>query len=74
MTIDGFAFDVEVLWLANRCGFRIVEVPIDWSHIDGSKVSVVRDSLLTLKDLLVMAARHRWRGKRSDQTRHEQRG
>ena len=49
---QGFGFDVEILFLAQRLGMRIKEVPIDWYYHEGSKVKPVRDSFLMLKDLL----------------------
>ena len=48
----GFGFDVEILFLAQRLGMRIKEVPIDWYYHEGSKVKPVRDSFLMLKDLI----------------------
>ena len=48
----GFGFDVEVLFLAQRLGMRIKEVPIDWYYHEGSKVKPLRDSFLMLNDLL----------------------
>ncbi|MGI4789636.1 MAG: dolichyl-phosphate beta-glucosyltransferase [Janthinobacterium lividum] len=54
--IDGFAFDSEALFVARRLGYSIAEVPIRWSHKDGSKVSMVRDGLKMLADL----SRIRW--------------
>lgn len=44
VTLDRFAFDIEALWLARRLGFKIVEIPVSWTAIPGSKVSVYRDS------------------------------
>jgi len=40
----GFAFDVEYLHLALRSGWEIYEVSVNWQHVDGSKVRVIRDS------------------------------
>lgn len=54
--IDGFAFDSEALFVARRLGYTVAEVPIRWSHKDGSKVSMVRDGLKMLADL----SRIRW--------------
>ncbi len=42
--LDGWAFDVEVLYIARRRGYRIVEVPIDWYYGPGSRVNPLRDS------------------------------
>jgi dolichyl-phosphate beta-glucosyltransferase len=36
--IDGFGFDVEVLFIANQLGYRAVEVPIRWNDVAGTKV------------------------------------
>jgi dolichyl-phosphate beta-glucosyltransferase len=38
--IDGFAFDVELLYLAARLGLCIRELPVRWGHAHGSKVSM----------------------------------
>ena len=39
----GFGFDVELLLLAQASGYRIVEVPVNWTDQPGSKVGVLRD-------------------------------
>jgi len=57
--LDGFAFDSEALFIARRLGYRIAEVPIRWSHKDGSKVSMVRDGLRMLRDLASVRWLHR---------------
>ena len=54
--LNGWTFDVEVLFLARRKGYPIAEVPIPWTHVSGSRVRVVRDSLAMLMDLV----RIRW--------------
>ena len=46
----GFAFDVEVLARADRLGLVVTEVPIVWHHVDGSRLSPVRDGLATLRE------------------------
>ncbi len=46
---DGFAFDVELLYLAQRRGIDVVEVPVNWTEISGSKVSLLRDGWRMLK-------------------------
>jgi glycosyltransferase involved in cell wall biosynthesis len=40
----GFAFDVELLLLLLKSGQRVVEFPIDWEDVAGSKVHLLRDS------------------------------
>lgn len=50
--LDGFAFDTEVVVLAQRMGFTTVEVPIRWAHDAGTKVSLVRDSITMAADLV----------------------
>ena len=57
--IDGFAFDPEVLVLARILGFRIVEMPVDWTAVDGSSVRPIRDSLVTGASLLRIVVRRR---------------
>lgn len=50
--IEGFGFDPEILFLARRHGLRTAEIPVRWAHDPGTKVHVVRDSLLMFGDLL----------------------
>lgn len=49
---ERFSFDVEVLFLARRAGLSIVEVPINWTNMPGSKVSLVRDSIPMFRDVV----------------------
>ncbi len=49
---DGFGFDFEALLIARDLGLRIDEVPIRWSHQEGSKVSILRDGPRMLRDLV----------------------
>ena len=35
-----YAFDVELLWRIRKCGYRIEEVPVEWRHIEGSKLDM----------------------------------
>lgn len=51
-TIDGWAFDIEVLSIARRKGLRIVEVPIEWHYREYSRVSLLRDSFRMARDVL----------------------
>ena len=56
MRMTGFSFDVEVLLMAQRRGYGIAEVPVNWVHQPGSKVRIVKDSLLMSRDLLAIRA------------------
>ncbi len=57
-TIDGWAFDVELLFIALRRGYRVVEVPVDWYYGENSRVSPVRDTFNMIREVL----RIRWNG------------
>jgi dolichyl-phosphate beta-glucosyltransferase len=52
LTTDGFGFDVELVLLAQRRGYRIAEVPINWADQPGSKVGVLRDGPLMLAQIV----------------------
>jgi len=56
-TLDGFAFDVEVLLLAKERGYRMREVAVVWYHAPNSKVSPVTDASRMFVDLLRMRLR-----------------
>lgn len=58
-TMDGFAFDVELLYLARKHGLSFVEVGVDWYYRPQSKVRPMRDSLAMTLDLLKIRWRHR---------------
>ena len=49
--IDDFGFDVEVLYLCQRNGYRIAEVPVNWTDIAGSRVNLIWDSLRMFTDI-----------------------
>ncbi len=50
-TIEGWGFDVEILFIAQRFGYRIVEVPVIWYYGAESKVNPVKDTLGMVSDL-----------------------
>jgi dolichyl-phosphate beta-glucosyltransferase len=56
MRMNGFSFDVEVLVMARRRGYRIAEVPVNWTHQPGSKVRLTLDSLRMAADLVRIRA------------------
>lgn len=49
-------FDVELLYLAQKYGFKIAEVPVEWNYVDTERVQVVKDALAAIYDML----RIRW--------------
>ena len=57
--IDRFAYDMEILYLARREGIAIAEVPVLWFNSPDSRVSLVRDAIVTLRDLLRIRWIHR---------------
>lgn len=57
--IKGFAFDVEILFIARKLGLSIAEIPINWVNQPGSKVNILTDSLKMLIDALRIKWYHR---------------
>jgi dolichyl-phosphate beta-glucosyltransferase len=57
---DRFSFDVEILYIARKVGYKIKEVPINWTNIPGSKVNLIKDSLKMFRDIFVFRMRHRF--------------
>lgn len=49
-------FDVEVLYLAKKYGFRIAEVPVEWKYVDTERVQMGKDALAAIYDMF----RIRW--------------
>lgn len=69
-TIEGFAFDVELLWIAGLEGLDVVEVPIRWRHVPQSRVRMLRDAMRMARDAWHVRQRH---GSLRSATRHPQR-
>lgn len=57
MTVDRFAFDVELLCVARQLGMQISEVPVQWQGVDGSTVRLITDSLSMALDVAKISAR-----------------
>jgi glycosyltransferase involved in cell wall biosynthesis len=66
---DGFAFDPEILIRARILGFRIVEVPVTWTAVEGSSVRPLYDSARTLFQLVRCVVRARPARVRADAQR-----
>lgn len=58
-TLDGWSFDIELLYVARQRGYKIVEVGIPWIYHQESKVHAVRDALQILLDIKTIRANHK---------------
>ena len=55
--LDGWAFDAELLFLAERLGYSIRQIPVEWHHVEGSRFQLtIPSAIRELRDL----ARIRW--------------
>jgi dolichyl-phosphate beta-glucosyltransferase len=54
--IERWGFDPELLYLAGKFGFAVAEVPVAWSHREGTRINPVRDGILMFGEML----RVRW--------------
>lgn len=57
--ISRFSFDAEIVFLAQRLGFRVAEIPVTWINSENSKVRMFQDSLQMLIDLFRIRWLHR---------------
>ena len=48
----GWTFDVEVLFVAQRRGYKIIEIPIPWHYHPGSRVRIFKDTLAMFSDII----------------------
>jgi dolichyl-phosphate beta-glucosyltransferase len=51
-TIDGFGFDVELLFVAHKRGYAIREVPVTWVYRPSSRVDPIRDTIRMFGDVV----------------------
>lgn len=59
MTITGWSFDVEILYLAQQRSYRILEIPIPWYYNPDSHISVFKDSMQMALDIFKIRFRSR---------------
>ncbi len=57
-TLDGWSFDIELLFIARQRGYSIVEVAIPWIYNQQSKVHAIRDALQILLDIQTIRKNH----------------
>ena len=57
--LDGFCFDAEIIYLAQKSGYRILEAPVMWRNSPQSRVKIFRDPLFMFWDLLRIRWMHR---------------
>ncbi len=56
--IERWGFDPELLYVARKFGFKIVEVPVAWAHREGTRIDPVRDGIKMFLEVLKI----RWNG------------
>lgn len=59
MTIDRFGFDVEFLYVGRYHGLRLSEIPVRWNDVEGSKLSIFRDTYRMFSELSEIRANAR---------------
>ena len=68
-TIEGWGFDPEILFIALKRGYRVVEVPVSWAHDERTRMSYLRDGIKMLGEIATI----RWnalRGRYGKQVEH----
>ncbi len=56
--IERWGFDPEILYLARKFGFKVAEVPVEWAHSEGTRISPLRDGTQMFAEMLKI----RWNG------------
>jgi len=56
--IERWGFDPELLYLANKLKFKVAEVPVEWAHSEGTRISPLRDGTRMFLEMLKI----RWNG------------
>ncbi len=54
MHVEGWIFDIELLLLAFRRNIPVAEVAVNWHEVEGTKLSIVFDSLQMLTHLIII--------------------
>ena len=61
--IDGYMFDVEILVIARRLGYRIEQLPIHWRDDADSRLNLVSGNLRNVRDIFQIGLEHRFGGR-----------
>lgn len=58
--IESVIFDPEILWLAKHSGFSVGEFPVEWSHVEGSRIQYdsIKKSLFVFQELFRIKKLH----------------
>lgn len=59
LTVHGFCFDVEIVYLARKLGYRVVEVPVRWRNSPDTRVHALLDPARMFLDMFRIRWRHR---------------
>ncbi len=59
LLVERFAYDVELVWLAQRRGYKVAEVGVTWANSPRSSVDPLRDSARMIWDVAILRWRHR---------------
>jgi dolichyl-phosphate beta-glucosyltransferase len=68
-TIEGWGFDPEILFIALKRGYQVVEVPVSWAHDERTRMSYLKDGIKMLEEIAII----RWnalRGRYGKQVEH----
>jgi dolichyl-phosphate beta-glucosyltransferase len=53
-TIERWGFDPEILFIALKRGYKIVEVPVSWAHDERTRISYLKDGVRMLEDIAIV--------------------
>ena len=53
-TIERWGFDPEILFIARKRGYRVVEVPVSWAHDERTRISYLKDGTRMLQDIAIV--------------------
>jgi dolichyl-phosphate beta-glucosyltransferase len=62
-TVDAYMFDVEILAIARRLGYRIEQVPVRWRDDADSRLDLVSGNLRNVRDIFRIGLEHRFGGR-----------
>lgn len=57
--INGFGFDVEIIYIAKKNGLKIIETPVVWYNDNRSKVDPIKDSVKMLMEIIEIRSLHK---------------